>query len=99
MPPGRGAACTCPVPPLNRPFMIGICQGQTELSSPHPPDGGLLASSRALTGRALYASYRAVFVFVQFVYSAPSFCVLFRSTAKRDQSFISTYPASSEAFT
>jgi hypothetical protein len=22
---------------INRPFMIGICQGQTELSSPVPP--------------------------------------------------------------
>ena len=25
--------------PENRPFMIGICQGQTELSFPAPPDG------------------------------------------------------------
>jgi len=32
-------------------------------------------------------------VFVQFVSSAPSFCVWLRSTAKCDQSFICTYPA------
>ena len=35
---------------LNRPFMIGICQGQTELSFPAPPNG--VVSSRFLTGRA-----------------------------------------------
>jgi len=35
-------------------------------------------------------------VFVQFVFSAPSFCVWLRSTAKRDQSFICMYPAFGE---
>src|SRR5262245_59281608 len=43
---------------------------------------------RLLSGVCLYL--------VQFVFSAPSFCVWLRSTAKRDQSFICTYPAFSE---
>src|SRR6516225_5568802 len=38
----------------------------------------------------------SVFVLVQFGFRSPSFCVSFRSTAKRDQSFICTYPAFSE---
>ena len=33
---------------------------------------------------------------VQLLFSAPSFCFSFRSTAKRDQSFICTYPAFGE---
>src|SRR5262249_34956182 len=57
-----------------RPFMIDICQGQTELSS--PSSRRRVVSSRSLIGRALYPSYRSVFVFVQFVYSAPSFWCL-----------------------
>ena len=72
--------------------MIGNCQGQTELSSPLLPMG--VVSSRFLTGRALYASYWERICITQFVFSAPSFCVSLRSTAKRDQSFICAYPAS-----
>ena len=52
---------------LNRPFMIGICQGQTELSSPLLPTEAL-CSSRFLIGRALYRLIGSVFVFVQFVF-------------------------------
>ena len=40
-----------------RPFMIGICQGQTELSLPLLPTVGFV-SSRFLTGRALSDSYQ-----------------------------------------
>jgi hypothetical protein len=72
--------------------MIGICQGQTELSS--PSSRRRVVSSRFLTGRALYASYRERILYLQqFVFLAPSFCVSVRSTAKRDQSFICAYPA------
>ena len=40
----------------SKPAIHGNCQGQTELSSPLLPMG--VVSSRFLTGRALYASYR-----------------------------------------
>jgi hypothetical protein len=33
----------CPSGAFNRPFMIGICQGQTELSSPLLPTESLIA--------------------------------------------------------
>jgi hypothetical protein len=52
----------------NRSFMIGICQGKTELSSivfvkdkrscPRPSSRRGLLASRFLTGRAQYASNR-----------------------------------------
>src|SRR5215469_981909 len=58
-----------------------------------PPSDGVV-SSRFLTGRARYGSYRERILYLQqFVFSAPSFCVSLRSTAKRDQSFICAYPA------
>src|SRR6516162_26229 len=55
-------------------------------------------SSRFLKGRGpVRLLSGAYFVLVQFgFFSAPSFCVWLRSTAKRDQSFIFTYPAFSE---
>ena len=52
--------------------MIGNCQGQTELSLPPPSDG--VGSSRCLTGRALYASYRERILYLQqFVFFGPEF--------------------------
>ena len=52
--------------------MIGICQGQTELSFPSFRWG--VVSSRFLTGRALYASYRERILYLQqFVFFGPEF--------------------------
>jgi len=81
-----------PETPFNRPFMIGICQGQTELSSPVPPDGAVV-SPHSLTGRAQCAlSRERIYISVQFVFRLRVFDRL-GSTAKRDQSFICAYPA------
>src|SRR6516162_6036452 len=57
-----------------------------------PPSDGV-GSSRFLTGRALYASHRERICICTVRFSAPSFSVSLRSTAKRDQSFICAYPA------
>jgi hypothetical protein len=85
--------------------MIGICQGQTGFSSPpvfvkdkrscpQPllPTG--VVSSRSPDRTCPVRPYRErICIRGSSVYSAPSFCVSFRSTAKRDQSFICAYPA------
>jgi len=47
--------------------MIGICQGQTELSSPLLPTERSIFQ-RFLIGRAQYRLIGSVFVFVQFAF-------------------------------
>src|SRR5256885_7928823 len=52
---------------LDWPFMIGICQGQTELSSPLLPTERSIFQ-RFLIGRAQYRLIGSVFVLVQFAF-------------------------------
>src|SRR6516164_10316078 len=76
--------------------MIGNCQGQTELSLRLLPTEGLCqahASCQDVPSTPLIGAYLCS---CSSFFSAPSFCVLLRSTAKRDQSFICTYPAFGE---
>jgi hypothetical protein len=56
-----------------------------------PPDGAL-GSSRFLIGARPVPISESVFVFGSSFFG-PSFCIVCGSTAKRDQSFICTYPA------
>ena len=73
--------------------MIGNCQGQTELSLRLLPTEGLCqahASCQDVPSTPLIGAYLCS---CSSFFSAPSFCVLLRSTAKRDQSFICAYPA------
>src|SRR5215831_11057980 len=71
--------------------MIGICQGQTELSSPLLPTVGLSLTPPDRTCPVRLCRERICIGAVPFF--GPEFCFSFRSTAKRDQSFICTYPA------
>jgi hypothetical protein len=77
--------------------MIGICQGQTELSS-SLLDGGFV-SSRFLTGRALYGLSGAYFVFATVRFFGPEFFVsrLDQRPSVTSHSFARIQP--SEAFT
>ena len=85
-----------PEVPLYRPFMIGICQGQTELSSPLLPTEPLVAHA-SLIGAPCSAISEAYLYFCSSFFG-PEFLHRLGSTAKRDQSFICTYPALGEGF-
>ena len=80
----------------NRPFMIGNCQGQTELSSPLLPTEPLVAHA-SLIGAPCSAISEAYLYFCSSFFG-PEFLHRLGSTAKRDQSFICTYPALGEGF-
>ena len=71
--------------------MIGICQGQTELSSGSSQRRPVSSTIPNRT-RALCTPVGSVYVFVQFVFGL-EFLHRLGSTAKRDQSFICAYPA------
>ena len=88
----RGGIQRGPEVVLYRPFMIGICQGQTELSSRILPTETLCSSTIPEQARALCTPVGSVYVFVQFVFGL-EFLHRLGSTAKRDQSFICAYPA------
>jgi hypothetical protein len=73
------------------PFMIGICQGQTELSSPLPlPEVFVNSHSRQPVPSA---AVMGVYVFSCSSLFGFEFLQRLGSTAKRDQSFICAYPA------
>ena len=74
-----------------------VCRAERSFDAPAPQLVRLLGRVDliAFVGRVpepVCTLIGSVFVFVQFVCSAPSFCVSLRSTAKRDQSFICAYP-------